>query len=108
MLVACINDMQGVSKGNCQVQAPSKHLACNDCFTGGIYLDCYGTTVYPSAVTFLPPDDPLRARFKRAFRGSARLRKLADAASPRPVTDEYVTLAMELAHLSPYKVGSTI
>ena len=106
MLVAAINDMRGVSKGNCQVQAPSKHLACNDCFTRGIYLECYGTTVYPSAVTFLPPDDPLRAKFKRAFHRSARLQELADAPSPRPVTDEYVRLAMEVAHLSPYKTSS--
>ena len=60
MIVFDLNDMRGVSKGNCQVQHPAKEMACNDCAVSGYYIKCYGTTIYPSAVTMLPPDDPLR------------------------------------------------
>ena len=47
MIVCTINDMRGISKGNCQKQAPSKLMACNDCAIRGMNPKCYGTTLYP-------------------------------------------------------------
>ena len=47
MIVVTINDMRGISKGNCQMQAPAKVMACNDCVIRGMNPKCYGTTLYP-------------------------------------------------------------
>ena len=98
MLAMDLNDMRGVSKGNCQVQTPAKVMACNDCAVRGYWVKCYNSTFYPCAVTFLPPDDALRAEYKNTFQKCSVLRKLADQPHPpRFITDEYVRLAMDLA-----------
>ena len=98
MIALTINDMRGISKGNCQVQAPAKNNACNCCAVRGYHIKCYGTTAYPSAVTFLPPDDPLRDEYRQTFRNWQELRCLADTLEPpRFFSDEYVRAAMALA-----------
>ena len=98
MIALTINDMRGISKGNCQVQSPAKTNACNCCAVRGYHIKSYGTTVYPSAVTFLPPGDPLRDEYRETFRNCQELRRLADTLeAPRFFSDEYVRAAMALA-----------
>ena len=54
----------------------------------------------------MPMDDPLRAEYKRTFRRCRRLKELADEKSPRPISDDYVRLAMNVAELSQLKTTS--
>ena len=105
-LVAAVNDMRGVSKGNLQQQTPAKVMACNDCMIVGHWIKCYHTTVYLGAVRYLPMDDELRARYKTAFSRCSKLQVMADELPPTPITDDYVRLAMADADLSPYALSS--
>ena len=106
MIALTINDMRGISKGNCQMQAPSKVNACNCCAVRGFHLSCYKTTMYPSAVTFLPSGHRLRREYRRTFSKCPTLRKMADVTQPRFFTDEYVRAAMDLAEQSDLKTTS--
>ena len=96
MVAFDLNDMRGVSKGNCQVQAPAKKMACNDCAVTGYWIKCYHTTLYPSAVSFLPARDPLRAQYRRTFSKCSVLRDLAKQDHPRFITGMHIVLLYDV------------
>jgi hypothetical protein len=76
-------------------------MACNDCTVRGVWIKCYHTTVYPSSVTHLPMRNPLRAKFRQAFRNCPAIRDLADQKDPpRIISDEYVHAAMAIGEAS--------
>lgn len=81
-----VEDTRGLHHPLCSKQAPAKVGMCPFCHVQGI-TRVHTSTVYPSAVTYLPREHTMRADFRREFSSHYQIKSLAAPSSrPRSMT----------------------